>query len=380
MKPTPVYPWRNAKRDPKELAMPEALPRIRSLEVRCVEAPLARPLRTAVGSIPAAPLVLIDVLTEEGVTGRAYIFGYTPMTLAPLARFLTNLNDVIKGKTISPVERARDFDMKFRLLGRQGLVGMALAGLDMALWDALGRVRGVPVVTLLGGEAAGIPAYDSFGILDPAADRRALEQSLARGFRGIKIKIGGGSLRRDLETVAAVRDILGPEIALMVDYNQSLSVPEAIRRIGALAKYDLHWVEEPVPAEDIHGHAKVRASSPVPIQTGENWWFPFEMAKAFHAGACDYAMPDLMKIGGITGWLNAMGVAETASVPVSSHIFIEASAHVLAVTPTAHWLEYLNIADGILAEPMVVEDGRVAPRGPGLGMDWNREAVERYSV
>ncbi len=360
--------------------MTERLPIIRSLNIRCVEAPLARPLRTAVGEVPAAPLVLIDVLTEEGVTGRAYIFGYTPTTLAPLASFLTNLTDTIKGRTISPVERMRDFDSKFRLLGRQGLVGMALAGLDMALWDALGRAQGAPVVQLLGGEATGIQAYDSFGILDPVADRQALEQSLERGFRGIKIKIGGGSLRHDQETVAAVRDILGPEIALMVDYNQSLSVPEAIRRIEGLADYDLHWVEEPVPAEDIYGHAKVRAASPVPIQTGENWWFPLEMAKAIEVGACDYAMPDLMKIGGITGWLRAMGVAETASVPVSSHIFIEASAHVLAVTPTAHWLEYLNMADAILTEPMAVEDGCITPRGPGLGMAWNEEAVERYRV
>ncbi len=358
--------------------MSDSLPTIRALDVRCVEAPLARPLRTAVGEIPVAPLVLIDILTEEGVTGRAYVFAYVPAALAPIAQFLTNLTDEIKGKTVSPVERMRGFESRFRLLGRQGLVGMALAGLDMALWDALGRAQGVPVVQLLGGEAIGIQAYDSFGLVDPVADRPALEQSLERGFRGIKIKIGGGSLRQDQETVAAVRDILGPDIALMVDYNQSLSVPDAIRRIECLAKHDLTWIEEPVPAEDIHGHAKVRSASPVPIQTGENWWFPLDMAKAIEAGACDYAMPDLMKIGGITGWLRAMGVAETASVPVSSHIFIEASAHVLAVTPTAHWLEYLNMADAILSEPMVVTEGRVTPRGPGLGMDWNEEAVERY--
>jgi len=360
--------------------MTETLPRIRSIEAQCIVAPMARPLRTAVGSIPKAPLVLIDVLTEEGIAGRAFIFGYTPVTLAPLARFLVDLNDDMKGKTISPVERMRDFDLRFRLLGRQGLVGMALSGLDMALWDALGRAQGVPVVTLLGGEALGIPAYDSFGILDPVADRRDLEKSLELGFRAIKIKIGDGSLRQDMETVAAVRDILGPEIALMVDYNQSLSVPEAIQRIERLAEYDLTWVEEPVPAEDIHGHAKVRAVSPIPIQTGENWWFPTDMAKALRAGACDYAMPDLMKIGGITGWLSAMGVAEAASVPVSSHIFHEASAHVLAVTPTAHWLEYLNMADAILSEPLAVADGCITARGPGLGMDWNREAVERYRL
>ncbi|MFL5155590.1 MAG: enolase C-terminal domain-like protein, partial [Microvirga sp.] len=155
-------------------------------------------------------------------------------------------------------------------------------------------------------------------------------------------------------------------------------VGEALRRIEALAKYDLTWVEEPVPAEDLQGHARVRAASPVRIQTGENWWFPQDMAHAIAAGASDYAMPDLMKIGGITGWVRAMGQAEAASLPVSSHIFVEASAHALAATPTAHFLEYLDKASALLAEPYVVENGKVAPRGPGLGLDWDENAVSKY--
>lgn len=215
-------------------------------------------------------------------------------------------------------------------------------------------------------------------MVDPVADRPALEESLARGFRAIKIKIGDGDVGRDIETVRDIRDIIGPGIALMVDYNQSLTAAEAIRRIERLAKYDLHWVEEPVPAEDLRGHAQVRAAVPVRIQTGENWWFPQDMAKAIAAGASDYAMPDLMKIGGVTGWLRAMGQAEAASLPVSSHIFVEASAHALAVTPTAHWLEYLDIAGAVLAEPIEVAKGCVAPRGPGLRMDWDEKAVSRY--
>ena len=360
--------------------MTEPLPIVRALKLRCVEAPLSRPLRTASGEIPAAPFVLIDLETDAGVTGRAYLFAYTRAVLVPMARFLESLAEELEGKTVSPIERARDFEARFRLLGRQGLVGMALAGLDMALWDALGRAQGLPVVSLLGGEPRACPAYDSYGIVDPVTDRRALETSLEQGYRAIKIKIGEGDLRRDVETVAAVRDILGPGIALMVDYNQSLDVVEAIRRIEALAPYDLTWVEEPVLAEDLEGHARVRAASPVPIQIGENWWFPGDMAKAIAAGACDYAMPDLMRIGGVTGWLGAMALAEAASLPVSSHAFDEASAHVLPVTPTAHWLEYLGKANVIMAEPLAVENGCVTARGPGLGMDWNEDAIKRYAL
>ena len=149
-------------------------------------------------------------------------------------------------------------------------------------------------------------------------------------------------------------------------------------RIEHLAEFDLHWVEEPVPAEDFEGHAEVRAASPVPIQTGENWWFASDMAKAIAAGACDYAMPDLMKIGGVTGWLAAAGLAASVRMPVSSHLFIEASAHVLPVTPTAHWLEYLDMASIVLENPSTIVDGHVTAQGPGLGMRWNEDAVKRY--
>jgi mandelate racemase len=183
-----------------------------------------------------------------------------------------------------------------------------------------------------------------------------------------------------VKVVRDVRGIIGAQTRLMVDYNQSLSAPEAIRRLQALAPYDLAWVEEPVPAEDLVGHAAVRASGLAPVQTGENWWFAADMAKAIAAGACDHAMPDIMKIGGVTGWLKAAALAETASLPVSSHIFIEASAHVLPVTPTALYLEYLDSAGAILRDPLPVIDGTVTARGPGLGMDWDEAAVAKYAA
>jgi len=356
------------------------LPTIRSLHVRPVLAPMPRPLRTASGAIPAAPLVLVDVRTDHDVIGRAYVFCYTPLVLKPLCTFLNGLAGLVVGKPVAPADRFRDLSQTFRLLGRQGLVGMALSGLDMALWDALGRAADRPVAELLGGTARPVPAYDSFGLVDPVADRAMLEASVGAGFRAVKIKIGERSGAEDAAMVRAVRDIVGADVRLMVDLNQSQSAPEAIRRIERLAACDLTWVEEPVAAEDLEGHARVRAASPVPVQTGENWWFPADMARAVAARACDLAMPDLMKIGGITGWLRAMALAEAASLPLSSHLFIEASAHVLAVSPTCHFLEYLDMAGAILAEPVRPVGGMVAARGPGLGMAWDEDAVARFAV
>ncbi len=250
----------------------------------------------------------------------------------------------------------------------------------MALWDLLGKAAGVPVVRLLGGEPKPVRAYDSWGLVDPARDAKGLEQSVAAGFGGIKIKLGGGGLADDLATVREVRRIIGDRVALMVDYNQCLEPTEAIRRVRALQPFDLSWVEEPVAAEDLQGHAQVRAASPVPIQTGENWWFPRAAQQALHAGACDLMMPDLMKIGGITGWLGVMGLAQAASMPVSSHLFIEASAHVLAVTPTCDWLEFMDFGAAILQNPARLDQGCVTAQGPGLGMAWDEDAVARCQV
>ena len=297
----------------------------------------------------------------------------------PGRQFPRQFGSAVNRQTSRTSLRMADGEAMFRLLGRQGLVGMALAGIDMALWDALGKLHKVPVVELLGGEARPLLAYDSHGILDPRLDANILETSVEDGFKGIKIKLNALDRAYDIETVAAVRHIVGDDIELMVDFNQSLTVPEAQFRIAAIADYNIHWVEEPVPAEDLAGHALIRAKSSISIQTGENWWFPEGMALSIAAGASDLAMIDIMKIGGVTGWLRAMGQAEAASLPVSSHLFAEASAHVLPVTPTAHWLEYLDIASGVLQDPSQPIDGFLTAKGPGLGIIWDEAAIERLA-
>jgi mandelate racemase len=353
---------------------------ISDVRARAVVSPLARPIRTAISTIPSAPLVLIDISTREGVVGSAYIFAYTPVALRALCQLVADIGAELSGQPVAPREIMRRHDRRFRLLGWQGLVGMAVSGLDMALWDALGRASNQPVVQLLGGTQRPLEAYDSFGVVDLKSDAEALSASVASGFKAIKIKIGDGDLPQDVATVRAVRDIVGSEIRLMVDFNQSLTVPEAVHRIQRLSDFDLHWVEEPVKAEDLAGHARVREASGAKIQTGENWWFPAGMAASIALEASDHAMPDLMKIGGVTGWLAAVGLAEAAGLPVSSHIFVEASAHAMALAPTAHMVEWLDIAGAVLTEPLVAVRGQVTPRGPGLGIDWDESAVARYAA
>ena len=360
--------------------MTSTTPAIRSVKARAVVAPITRPVKNAFGVIESAPLVLIDVETDQGVTGHSYIFAYATLTLKPLVQLINDIGRDLVGKAIVPFDLMKEMDRKFRLLGWHGLIGMAVSGLDMAFWDALGQAASRPLAELLGGSVKPIRAYDSYGVVDPLADGKDLKRSIERGYRGIKIKGGDGDLDNDERVVKAVRGIIGRDVALMLDFNQSLDPAEALIRIARLAPYDLTWIEEPVPHENLHGHAQVRRSSPVRIQSGENWWFPRGFAEAIAVGASDFIMPDLMKVGGVTGWMRVAAQAEAASIPMSSHLFAEASAHMLAVTPTAHWLEVLDLAGAILAEPVEIVDGTVTARGPGLGLSWNEAAVAKYLV
>nr|WP_218007986.1 enolase C-terminal domain-like protein [Herbidospora sakaeratensis] len=354
----------------------ETVSRVRA---RPVVVPMARPLRTASGSVTAAPLVLFDVVTAGGVTGRSYVFAYDAALLPALVSVAGELAPGLVGKPIAPGARMRELQARFRLAGLQGIAGMAVSGVETALWDALGHLTGLPVATLLGGEPTPLRAYDSYGMMDPDREEEALRGSVESGFRAIKIKIGYPDAARDVAVVRRVREIIGPGVDLMVDYNQSLTPQEARRRLGLLAEFGLYWVEEPVHADDLAGHAYLRRTTGARIQTGENWWFPAGCHAAITAGACDFAMFDLMKIGGFTGWTLAAGQAEAASLPVSSHLFVEASAHAMTVTPTADWVEHLDLAGAVVREPLRPVDGRVTARGPGLGISWDEDAVAAYT-
>ena len=361
--------------------MSEANLTIRDVKVRAVNAPLKRPLRNAMGVIPSAPLVLIDV----GDRMKASPAG--PIS-SPIRwrRWRPWRGSSRRSAATSRASRSRPSSASAISIGASG----CWDGRASSAWRCRGstwrcgtrsvRRRAGPWQSYWAARRALSPPMTATASSTRAPTSGRSRQSVDSGFRAIKIKLGDGDVARDVATVKAVRELIGPDIALMVDYNQSLDPVEAGRRIAAIAPHDIHWVEEPVRADDLEGHARVRAASPVRIQTGENWWFPRGMADAIAAGASDYVMPDVMKIGGITGWLRAAALAEAASLPMSSHIFIETSAHLLPVTPTAHWLEYLDLAGDILAEPCPLVDGQVTARGPGLGLTWDEKAVERFKV
>jgi mandelate racemase len=351
---------------------------IRAIRARGLDLTLQKPVETASGVMRSTPLVLIDLLTEEGIVGKSYVRCYTRVALKPLVALIENLEPLVKGDAAAPVAVEAKLQRHFRLLGPQGLTGIAMAGIDMALWDARAKARGVPLVTLLGGAPKPIPAYASLRTMSPDGAAAEAAELIALGFDAIKVKVGRGDLAADLETIRAVRRAIGESAKLMVDYNQNLSVPDAIERARVLDDEGLYWIEEPTRADDFEGHACIAAAAKTPVQLGENWWGPHDMAKSIAAHASDHAMLDVMKLGGVTGWLRAAALAEAASLPASSHTFPEFSAHLLGVTPTALYLEYLDHAGPILQQPAQLKDGHVViPERPGSGLEWNEDAIAR---
>jgi mandelate racemase len=358
-----------------------APPRVAGVEARPVVVPMARPLRTSTGAVTQAPLLLIDLRVDGGPPGRAYLFGVQPLGLAPIRALVEALAAVIAGDPLAPLEIEAKLRGRLALLGPTGLTGMALSGLDMAAWDALARWRDVPLATLLGGTPGAVPAYNSngLGIMPPAEAAAEAVELMAAGFAAVKVRLGRPSAAEDLAAARAVRAAIGTDAVLMADFNQYLSVAGAIERGRMLDGEGLAWIEEPVRAADLAGSARLAAELRTPIQIGENFAGPHEMREALERRASDLVMPDLQRIGGVTGWLRAAALAHAAGVEMSSHLFPEFSAHLLRVTPTRHWLEYVDWAAPVLAEPLAVAGGdAIAPDRPGAGLEWDEDAVARY--
>ncbi|MFL6649524.1 MAG: enolase C-terminal domain-like protein [Sulfurifustaceae bacterium] len=358
--------------------------KIRDIRVRAVAAPMKRPLATSIAAVTVAPLVLLDLETDGGIVGRSYLFAIGKHNLAPIVKLVQAMAQMVQGDAVAPFDIERKLRRRYALLGVHNIVLFAMAGIDMAAWDALARALGQPLVRLLGATPRPIPAYNSkgLGIAPRAAVEKEAVELVEEGFSAVKLRLGRPDAREDLDVLRAVRKAIGPGVRLMVDFNQALTVAEALKRGRMIdAEGGVDWIEEPIRADDYAGCARIAREVATPIQIGENFMGPEQAAQAIAAGACDYVMPDAERIGGVTGWMRAAALAHGAGIEMSSHLFPEVSAHLLAATPTCHWLEYVDWADAILAEPMRVENGHavIADR-PGIGLDWNDEAVARYAV
>lgn len=354
---------------------------LRAAEVRAVLVPLKRPIAAKIGTFDRWPMILLDLHTEEGIVGRSYVGPYTAAPCRYIAPAMRDLAEARKGKPLRPVEDFRDNQRALNLVGYEGVSMIAVSAFDMAAWDALAKAANMPLANFLGGSAGGVQAYNSNGLW--LSSKSNIEEEAAalvsQGFKGLKLRLGRERVADDLLAIQGVRKGAGEDIKLMVDFNQGLSFGDALHRCHALDDQGLYWFEEPINYTNLEGYSRLRAELKTPLQLGENFYGPRAQYQALAAGAGDYVMPDLMRIGGVTGWLRAAAIAGAAGIEMSSHLYPEFSAHLLRVTETAHWLEWQDWADPILTAPFKVRDGNVEiPNLPGAGIEWDEAAVKRW--
>ena len=352
------------------------------VEARPVVLKLPRPVVARIATITDWPLVLIDLHTKEGIVGRSYLEPYTVKTMKYLVPALVDLGEMLKGGRVAPLDLYTAARKSLHFVGYQGMSMIAVSGLDMAAWDARAQAAGLPLCELLGGSLGAVPAYNSNGLWlhEPAAvAAEAIELRDEGGFSGLKLRLGRARLTDDIATLEAVRSSVGNEVRLMVDFNQGLHLGEALQRCHAIDHFGLEWIEEPLVYDNFAGHAQLAAELDTPIQIGENFYGPQDLHRALEMRACDFVMPDFMRIGGVTGWMRAAAIAGAAGVPMSTHLYPEVAAHVMRATETAHWLEWQDWADPILTRPFEVREGRlVIPDVPGVGLAWNEDAVRAH--
>jgi mandelate racemase len=357
---------------------------IRSIDIRAVLVPLRRPVIAGIGRFDEWPLVLVDIQTSGGIIGHAYVAPYRAASVPAVVAMLRDLSSTLIGEPVAPT---RMFEGAFKALNVVGLAGVsaiATSALDMALWDALAKEANLPLAALLGGTVGPVRAYNSNGlwrheVATLADEARALAEE--GGFTAMKLRLGNEHLRDDLAAITAVREGVGTEIDVMVDFNQALGLGDAIRRCHELDDQGLYWFEEPITYDNVRGYAQLARKLRTPLQLGENFYGARDLLTFSEAGGVHYAMGDLMRIGGVTGWMRSAAVAGAAGIQFSNHLYPEIAAHLLRVTPSAHWLEWVDWAAPILTEPFLPEDGHVsAPSRPGIGMSWNEKAIERYAI
>jgi len=355
---------------------------LRSIRARPVVLQLRRPVVARIATLTEWPLILIDLHTEEGVIGRSYLEPYILKSMRYLIPALRDLGEMLQGRRVAPIEFYEAARKSLHFVGYEGMSMIAVAGVDMAAWDALARAAGVPLCVLLGGSIGSVPAYNSNGLWlrSPAeVASEAVELREEGGSKGLKLRLGRERVADDLATIEAVREAVGSEISLMVDFNQGLHFGEALERCHAIDDLGLAWIEEPIVYDNLEGYARLTSELRTPIQIGENFYGPRALYTALQMKACDYVMPDFMRIGGVTGWQRAAAIAAAAGIPISTHLYPEVAAHVMRVTETAHWLEWQDWANPILQQPYELKAGELhIPDVQGVGLEWDEKAIAAH--
>lgn len=356
---------------------------IRQLRHRLVSVPVPYRILSSVRDTGEQLFVLVEVATDEGLVGHAYLSAFSRRRGIAIRALLDELGDQLAGIDSCDTEAAwsRMWESS-RLIGHSGLAAFAISAIDVALWDLKAQAQQRPLHSLVGLQRDRLPTYASDGCwLD--TEQRVAEQAerfAADGFPAVKMRFGRRDPAADLAALAAVRKAVGAGVDVLVDVNQGWDLDRA-RKYGArLQEFGVRWFEEPLPTEDVAGMAVLAEVLPLDIVAGENAYMPAGAKQLIDQRAVDVLMPDLQRIGGVTGWMRTRALAQESGVPLAAHLFPEVSVHLMAAEP-AGAVEWVSWLSPLLEEPLQVCDGMVAvPTRPGIGLCFSESAVRAHEV
>ncbi|WUR84824.1 mandelate racemase/muconate lactonizing enzyme family protein [Streptomyces phaeochromogenes] len=339
----------------------------------------------AVQSFVKQETVLVDLETADGVAGTGYTYTIGTGGTSVLALLRDHLLPALVGQDARNVEALwqRLFALT-RATTTGAITSLALAAVDTALWDVRCKRAGEPLWRLAGGHRRQVPVYDTEGGWLHLSAEELVKGALhaqESGWAGVKIKVGRPHPAEDAERLRAVREAVGPSLHIMTDANQSQTASSVLRLVAALEPYDPYWLEEPLPADDISGHARLAGATRIPVAVGESMYSLMQFRSYLEAGAASVVQVDAARIGGITPWLKVAHLAESHNVMVCPHFLMELHVSLAAAVPNGQYVEYIPQLRAVTRTELTIRDGMaVAPDVPGIGIDWDLDALDDRRV
>jgi L-alanine-DL-glutamate epimerase-like enolase superfamily enzyme len=358
---------------------------ITAATARLVDIAVEQDRTDAVQSFVKQETVLVDLETADGLAGTGYSYTIGTGGSSVLALLRDHLLPVLVGQDARNVEALwqRLFALT-RSTTTGAITSLALAAVDTALWDVRCKRAGEPLWRLAGGHRQEVPVYDTEGGWLHLSAEELVKSALRAqelGWAGVKIKVGRPHPAEDAERLRAVREAVGPSLHIMTDANQSQTASSVLRLAAALEPYDPYWLEEPLPADDISGHTRLAAATRIPVAVGESMYSLLQFRSYLEAGAASVVQVDAARIGGITPWLKVAHLAESHNVMVCPHFLMELHVSLAAAVPNGQYVEFIPQLRAVTRTELTIRDGKaVAPDAPGIGIDWEPDALDDRRV
>ena len=358
---------------------------ITSAEVFLIDIPVETVRTDSVQAFLKQETIFVRITTADGNTGVGYSYTIGTGGTAVLALLRDYLVPKLTGMDSQYVEKVwSDIYSSTRATATGAITSLAVAAIDTAIWDLKCKRANQSLAIAAGGFRDRVPLYDTEGgWLHLTTDElvKGAAESQKRGWPGVKLKVGKPNLHEDVERLSAVRQTVGPKMHIMVDANTSFTVAEAKRRAKAFEPLDLFWFEEPLPADDVVGHATLAKSTSIPVAVGETMYSVMQFQQYLQQQAAGIIQVDVARIGGITPWLKVAHLAESYNVKVCPHFLMEIHVSLAAAVPNGLYVEHIPQLRGITHTELKIENGfALVPTTPGIGIDWNFDAIDKLRV